>query len=293
MPVVNGVLLLNKPLGLSSNVALQKIRRLLNARKAGHAGSLDPLATGMLPLCFGEATKFCHYLLESDKVYEVEVHLGIVTTSGDKEGEILSERPVSVTLERVIQVLQAFTGEIEQIPPMFSALKYQGKPLYAYARAGIEIERKPRRVQIYALDLLSPLDDVSFRIRVHCSKGTYIRSLVMDIGEALGCGAHVSLLHRVWVDPYEHYPMVTLDQCELKHLLPVDSAVTGLRRVVLDTGQADALNKGQPLNCVGVEGRVRFYDAQQRFLGVGHFSPEGELEKRRLLASMLLNTIDQ
>lgn len=285
MSVIDGVFLLNKPLGLSSNVALQKVRRLFDAKKAGHAGSLDPLATGMLPLCFGEATKFCHYLLESDKVYEVDVCLGAITASGDKESAILQERPVSVTHQQLTQVLRAFMGEIEQIPPMFSALKYQGKPLYTYAREGIEIERKPRRVHIYAMDLLSSLNETSFRFRVHCSKGTYIRSLVMDIGEALGCGAHVSGLHRVWVAPYQDYPMFDLDHCVLSGLLPVDSSVVDLRAVFLDAQQSDALKKGQPVTCFGEQGQVRFYDAQQgQFLGVGQLTVEGFVEKRRLLA---------
>lgn len=287
MAIINGILLLNKPLGLSSNVALQKARRLLDAKKAGHAGSLDPLATGMLPLCFGEATKFCHYLLASDKVYEVEACLGAVTASGDKESPVVQQRPVSVTPSQLTQVLQAFIGEIEQIPPMFSALKYQGKPLYAYAREGIELERQARRVHIYALDLLSPLSDNTFRFRVHCSKGTYIRSLVMDVGEALGCGAHVSALHRVWVAPYQNYPMVTLDQCVLSDLLPVDSAVMTLSRITLDEQQTDALIKGQPVRCLGGPGQVRFYDVLGQFLGVGQLGVSGEVEKRRLKANVI------
>lgn len=220
--IIDGILLLDKPLHITSNGALQQVKRLFGAKKAGHTGSLDPLATGMLPICFGRATKLSQKLLESDKYYDVTARLGEKTQTGDAEGEIIEKRPAShVTLELLQSILPAFTGVIEQIPPMYSALKHKGKPLYQLARQGIEVARQPRQVTIHKLELLTGIvraaDDpevatVSFH--VHCTKGTYIRTLMEDIGEALGCGAHVIRLRRTAVAPYLNTPMVRLSQIE-------------------------------------------------------------------------------
>ena len=200
---VDGVLLLDKPRGLSSNHALQKAKRLFNAAKAGHTGTLDPMATGLLPLTFGEATKFSQMLLDADKSYEATVTLGVVTDTGDAEGQVLERQSVTADAQDIAAALNAFRGEIEQIPPMYSALKRDGRPLYEYARAGIELERAPRRVVIHALEMLDGgLDGSSFGFRVRCSKGTYVRTLAMDIGRALGCGAHLSALRRTAIGPF-------------------------------------------------------------------------------------------
>ena len=207
------MLLLDKPQGLSSNTALQTARRLFNAAKAGHTGTLDPMATGLLPLTFGEATKFSQMLLDADKTYEAVVQLGVETDSGDAEGSVVATHPVAVDLAQLEAVLARFRGEIEQVPPMYSALKRNGKALYEYARAGIEVEREARRVTIHALDLLDFGGD-RFTVRVACSKGTYIRSLAMDIGAALGCGAHLSALRRTRIGPFDVADAVSLDTLE-------------------------------------------------------------------------------
>jgi tRNA pseudouridine55 synthase len=210
---VDGVLLLDKPQGQTSNGALQTARRLYNAAKAGHTGTLDPMATGLLPLTFGEATKFSQMLLDADKAYEATVRLGIETDTGDAEGRPIASAPVSVTPDEVARALSLFTGEIEQVPPMYSALKCAGKPLYEYARAGIEIERAPRKVRIHALEFVA-LEGDAFRIRVDCSKGTYIRTLAIDLGRALGCGAHLSALRRTRIGPFAVDAAVTLAALE-------------------------------------------------------------------------------
>ena len=211
---LSGVFLLNKPLGLSSNSALQKVRRLFNAQKAGHTGALDPLATGLLPICLGEATKFSHYLLDSTKRYQTTVKLGQTTTTGDVEGEILLQREVpALTAERIEAVLQQFRGDIQQVPPMYSALKRDGRPLYELARQGIEIERQARPVSIYQLTLLDFTQD-RLVLEVTCSKGTYIRVLGEDIGEALGCGGHLIHLHRTQTGHFELIPSYTLEYLE-------------------------------------------------------------------------------
>ncbi|WP_206460869.1 tRNA pseudouridine(55) synthase TruB, partial [Acinetobacter baumannii] len=203
---ISGVFLLNKPLGLSSNAALQKVRWLYRAQKAGHTGALDPLATGLLPICLGEATKFSHYLLDSTKRYQTTVRLGQTTTTGDVEGDILQERPIPVLSKELIeQTLEKFRGDIQQVPPMYSALKKEGKPLYELARKGIEIEREARPVTIYALELIEFTEN-SITLDVTCSKGTYIRVLGEDIGEALGCGGHLTMLHRIQTGHFELIP---------------------------------------------------------------------------------------
>ena len=245
---VHGVLLLDKPLGLSSNQALQKAKWLLRAEKAGHTGTLDPLATGVLPLCFGAATKFSQLHLDADKTYETIVRLGVKTSTADAEGEAVETRAVSCTPGQVVEVLDRFMGEIEQVPPMHSALKKDGKPLYEYARGGETVEREARRVTIHDLDLLDMqlTGDAPFlRLRVRCSKGTYIRTLGEDIGEALGCGGHLSMLRRLVTGPFSAEQCVSLEALEaedetkrLTHLLPVPSLLPDHTQVTLDAGNA-------------------------------------------------------
>ena len=241
---VHGVLLLDKPIGLSSNDALQKAKWLLRAEKGGHTGTLDPLATGLLPLCFGAATKFSQLHLDADKRYEAVVALGVKTTTGDAEGDVLERREVNVSDELLQSVLQQFRGDILQIPPMHSALKKDGKALYEYARAGIEVERVARQVSI--LELAGEfIDDAAIKIIVKCSKGTYIRTLGEDIGEKLGCGAHLSKLRRIGTGGFDVSQCVTLEALEamtederLACLLPVESLLEGHTRVTLDAENA-------------------------------------------------------
>jgi tRNA pseudouridine55 synthase len=252
-----GILLLDKPLRLSSNHALQRVKRIFKAKKAGHTGTLDPLATGMLPVCFGAATKFSQYLLNEDKTYLVKGRLGETTTTGDLEGEVVLRRDVPVYTEADIgRVIDLYRGEIQQVPPMYSALKHNGKPLYEYARAGIEIERPARTVTIHQLDLLDfNVGSNEFVLRVKCSKGTYIRSLLYDIGESLGCGAVVTELRRTQVGDFLEQDMVALDHLsELKEndpaalqqfVLPLGSAFKHLPRLVLDSDRLQRLRCGQ------------------------------------------------
>lgn len=287
---VHGVLLLDKPQGLSSNTALQKARYLYLAQKAGHTGTLDPMATGLLPIAFGEATKFSSMLLDADKGYETCVLLGVATDSGDADGKVVSERPVSVDLAAVEQVLERFRGEIEQVPPMYSALKRDGKALYEYARAGVEIEREARRVRIHSLELLR-VELPRLWLRVHCSKGTYIRSLAMDIGEALGCGAHLESLRRTVVGRFDLTQAVSLASLEALEmterealLLPVDAFLEALPRLDLDASQSLALCQGRALPWQGGgNGDLRLY-GPEGFLGVGGVEA-GLLKSRRLLAT--------
>ena len=245
---VHGVLLLDKPLGLSSNQALQKARWLLRAEKAGHTGTLDPLATGVLPLCFGAATKFSQLHLEADKTYETVIRLGLKTRTGDAEGDVLERRAVTCTAGQVVEALDRFMGDIAQIPPMHSALKKDGKPLYEYARAGETVVREARRVTVHDLDLLDLQlggEAPSLRLRVRCSKGTYIRTLGEDLGEALGCGGHLTLLRRVATGPFDLDRCVTLEALEsmseaerLAQLLPVTSLLPDHTAVPLDAENA-------------------------------------------------------
>ncbi len=209
---MNGIFLLDKPIHISSNAALQKVKRLFQAKKAGHTGSLDPLATGMLPICFGQATKFSQYLLDADKSYAVTMQLGVRTNTSDKEGEVISTREVpNLSVTDIDRAFDNFRGNIQQVPSMFSALKYQGKPLYFYARQGITIERPSRAITIHAIDHIS-LENNLVYFTVHCSKGTYVRTLVDDVGEQLGCGAHVTQLRRLSVGPYRETDMMTMEQ---------------------------------------------------------------------------------
>ena len=295
---IDGILLLDKSLNITSNGALQRVKRLFGAKKAGHTGSLDPLATGMLPICFGEATKVSQFLLESDKHYDVEVTLGVKTTTGDAEGEVIATRAlVDINFEKILVILSQFKGAIQQIPPMFSAIKHQGKPLYELARQGIEIERKPRTVQIYALELTS-FDAPKFTITVSCSKGTYVRTLAEDIGEQLGCGAHVSGLRRTAVKPYESDKMHTLDSLEEMHkqygmdallncLLPVDTSVQHLPAVKLSSSATFYMRMGQPVMVphLPLEGWVRIFSGDAQFMGIGEILDDGRVAPKRLISS--------
>jgi tRNA pseudouridine55 synthase len=294
---INGILLLDKSIGVSSNGALQRVKYLFNAKKAGHTGSLDPLATGMLPICFGEATKFSQYLLESDKHYRARVTLGVKTLTGDSEGEVIATKPVvNITAELIDATIKKFLGKIQQIPPMFSALKHQGKPLYELARQGVEVERKPRTVEIYSLSWDSLEKDI-FYLNVHCSKGTYVRTLVEDIGEVLGCGAHVSGLHRVSVSPYQNARMITFAALEelLKQngpaalenlLLPLESSVQQLPSVKLSTSSCFYMRTGQAVMVpnVGFKGLVRLLSDQDVFIGIGEILDDGRVAPKRLIA---------
>ncbi len=287
---INGVLLLDKPVGLTSNTALQKAKRLLNARKAGHTGTLDPFADGLLPLCFGEATKFSAYLLDADKGYRAVLQLGITTTTGDPEGDVTATRDVNVSRADIEAVLPRFTGEIEQIPPMHSALKHQGRPLYEYARAGIEIERPPRRVTIRSIELLecAPPRVV---LDVRCSAGTYIRTLAQDIGAALGCGAHLTALTRTAAGGFALGAAHTLDELAALDiparqalLLPPDCLVAHLPVVRLGETAATALLQGRRIpQTQPATGLVRVY-AGEDFLGLAEAGPDG-LAPRRLVAT--------
>jgi tRNA pseudouridine55 synthase len=312
---VNGILLLDKPVGLTSNAALQAVKKLYAARKAGHTGSLDPLATGLLPLCFGEATKVSGFLLDADKDYHVTCRLGERTTTADAEGDVIETRPVEgISAQLLREVLGDFVGEIEQIPPMYSALKHKGERLYKLARQGVEVEREARQVSIFELELVSfeaPLAE----IRVHCSKGTYVRTLIEDIGERLGCGAHVARLRRVGVGPFDDSRMVDMDTLEAvareghyaldQLLLPMESGLTQWPDVRL-TGDAamesgltqwpdvrltgDAafyLRQGQPVLVpkAPTTGWVRLYEGESRFLGMGEILDDGRVAPRRLMGA--------
>lgn len=293
---LDGVLLLDKALGLSSNHALQAARRLYNAEKAGHTGTLDPLATGLLPLCFGEATKFSGELLNADKRYVATVQLGVTTDTADAEGAVLERRPVAVGRPEVEAALTAFIGEIEQVPPMYSALKRDGKPLYEYARAGIEVERAPRRISIHEMRLLDGGDDLAngrFVFEVRCSKGTYVRTLAADIGDRLGCGAHLAALRRTGIGALDVALAHSLTMLEALTadardalLLPPDSLLTDLPEARLDAADAARLRHGQAVRWSAEEGvRLRVYDAEQGFIGVCRQVADGWLQPLRLVSS--------
>jgi tRNA pseudouridine55 synthase len=288
---VHGVLLLDKPVGLSSNDALQKAKRLFRAEKAGHTGTLDPLASGLLPLCFGAATKFSQVSLDADKAYRATLQLGVTTTTGDAEGEVLQRRPVSSDRIAIEAACARSTGEIEQVPPMHSALKKDGKALYEYARAGIEVEREARRVTIHRIDIVDWHDDVLV-LDVRCSKGTYVRTLAEDIGEALGCGAHLSALRRTASGPMSLESAVTLEQlAELDErqrdalLLPADALLAEWPQVQLgDDDAARFLSGLRRRVALADQSAVRVYGPQPRaFLGSAHVKA-GELIADRLLS---------
>lgn len=288
---LDGLLLLDKARGLTSNAALQRVKRLYRAEKAGHGGTLDPLASGLLPVLFGEATKFSACLLDSEKEYEAEIRLGISTTTGDAEGEVLERRDVAVDAARLEQALARLRGAIDQVPPMYSALKRQGRPLYELARKGIEVERAPRRVLIGALELVARNRD-ALTVRVRCSKGTYVRSLAIDLGVALGTVAHLSALRRTSAGGYRIADALTLDALEAldeagrdRCLLPLAALLDDLPRVVLDAAAAWRFAHGQTVTVSGaVAGRCQIWDPGAELLGLGEVGPEGELRPLRLLA---------
>jgi tRNA pseudouridine55 synthase len=291
---VDGILLLDKPKGLSSNQALQQVRKLYAARKAGHCGSLDPLATGVLPICLGEATKFSSYLLGANKAYRASCRLGQTTSSGDAEGEILETAVVAVEQARIEQVLAQFIGEIEQIPPMYSALKHQGKRLYQLARAGQEVERAPRAVTIFHLDLLG-FDGEILDIDVSCSKGTYIRTLAEDIGKRLGCGAHISALHRSRVGAFDEREAVGMAQLQHRAaagrealdglLLPVCAALEQYPRLDLDAARSVDISHGRAVlvDTSVAPGLCRLHSPDGHFLGLGEVVENGQLKAKRLM----------
>ncbi|EJC1209696.1 tRNA pseudouridine(55) synthase TruB [Vibrio parahaemolyticus] len=299
---INGVILLDKPTGISSNDALQKVKRIYFAEKAGHTGALDPLATGMLPICLGEATKFSQFLLDSDKRYRVIAKLGERTNTSDSDGEVVETRPVDVTLEKLEAYIEKFRGESDQVPSMFSALKYQGKPLYEYARKGIEVPRESRKITVYEI-ILHRFEGDEVEMEVHCSKGTYIRTIVDDLGEMLGCGAHVTMLRRTAVAKYPYEKMVTLEQLnellEQAHreeiaprelldplLMPMDTAVEDLPEVNLIPELADMVQHGQPVQVLGApeQGVLRLTMGEERlFIGVGEMNDDGKIAPKRLV----------
>lgn len=299
---ITGIIVLDKARGASSNACLQEVKRLFEAEKAGHTGALDPLATGVLPLCFGEATKISQFLLDSDKRYRTRVKLGVRTDTADSEGAVISEGSVTgVTRERVLEELQQFRGDIEQTPPMYSALKHQGTPLYKLARAGQEVERQARPVTIYALELLSytesDFEGTTLELEIFCSKGTYIRSIADDLGESLGCGAHVIALHRLQAGAFGESQCVSIERLrEVKEagglaaidqfLVPADKAVAELPRVVLPLETADYVKQGQAVlvRHLPDSGLVRLY-AEDEFIGIGIMLDDGRVAPRRLFAT--------
>lgn len=296
---VNGILLLDKPIGLTSNAALQQVKRLFRAAKAGHTGNLDPLASGLLPLCFGEATKFSGFLLDSDKRYRATCQLGVTTTSADAEGEVLERKPVGdYSRAEVEAILARFIGEIEQIPPMHSAIKVNGQPLYKLAHQGKEIAREPRRITIHSLELVS-LEGDQMVLEVHCSKGTYVRTLAEDIGHQLGCGAHLSALRRTAAGPFSVADAVTLAELEQRAesedlaaldraLLPVEAALDDWPELVLTDNTAYYLCQGQAVQIARAptSGLVRlFVGDEHRFIGVGRILGDGRVAPQRLVSS--------
>lgn len=294
---VSGILLLDKPSGISSNAALQQVKRLYNAAKAGHTGNLDPLANGMLPICLGEATKIAAFLLDADKHYRAECRLGATTTTGDTEGEVLVERPVPVLSSRTIEpILERFRGEIQQVPPMYSALKHHGQPLYKLARQGREVERQARTVAIKQLTLVSLKDDL-LELDIRCSKGTYIRTLAEDIGERLGCGAHLAALRRLSTSPFEEGDMVDLERLSRVAeqgvealdalLLPPDAALSNWPQISMNPDAVLYFCRGQAvwIPQAPVGGLLRIYSrkGQQGFLGVGQVLEDGRIAPKRLI----------
>lgn len=288
---VSGVLLLDKPYGFSSNQALQKVKWLYQAQKAGHTGTLDPLATGVLPICLGEATKFAQHLTDENKTYVATVKFGVTTTTGDKEGDVVSEVACQLSRAEIERVLPQFLGSITQVPPMYSALKVNGKPLYEYARNGIELERAPRQVSIHALRVLACAEN-SAEIEVCCSKGTYIRTLGEDIGKALNVGAHLTALRRTATATYQIAETVTIEALEQMSieqrdalLLPVDSAIQILPKVELHEDAAYYFKQGNPVWLAGVipAGDLRIYTASGLFLGVGQQQRDGRIAPKRVV----------
>lgn len=291
---IDGILILDKPMGLSSNQALQQLRRLYRARKAGHCGSLDPLASGVLPVCLGQATKFSSYLLGAHKTYRACCRLGQTTTTGDAEGEVIDRRPVAVDPQQLTRVLQQFVGQIEQVPPMYSALKHQGRRLYQLAREGKEVEREPRRVEIFELELLAFEGD-SLEIEVCCSKGTYIRTLAEDIGKSLGCGAYLTALRRTAVDSLQEknsFTLARLQQIASQDislldplLLPVSAALTQFTELQLDADECLDISHGKRIKLREFPGAglYRLVSSDGAFIGLGEVGLDAELAAKRLM----------
>ena len=290
---LDGVLLLDKPQGLGSNAALQAVKRLYGAQKAGHAGTLDPLASGLLPILFGEATKFSQLALDADKEYLAGARLGVTTTTADAEGEVLERKPVAVAPDALEAALAGLRGPIDQVPPMYSALKHAGQPLYAIARQGRSVERAARRVQIHELQLLRFEGD-RLELRVRCSKGTYVRTLVEDLGRVLGCGAHLAALRRTAAGAFRIADAVSLERLQLATpaerdgmLLPVECLLAGLPRVDLADPLAARFSQGQVVQLEHVQaGCCGVYAARGQLLGIGDAGPAGELRPRRLVERM-------
>ncbi len=291
---IDGVLLLNKPLGISSQQAVSRVRHLFQAAKAGHTGTLDPAADGLLPVCFGEATKFSHLLLEADKAYTATVRLGVTTTTGDAEGEILACKPPVTDRGLILQVLDKFRGEIVQMPPMHSALKHKGVPLYEYARKGVDIERQARTIRIDDLQVIDLIDNF-LKLQVRCSKGTYIRVLAEDIGAALGCGASLAALTRTQTGMFEltHALVCRIDGLQgmtdaqrTAHMLPVDALLSGLPALDVGVAEAERLLLGQKLGLrsVTITGFARIYGPNRRFLGLVEVGDGGRTVPYRMLA---------
>ena len=295
---INGILILDKPLGLTSNAALQRVKRLFGAAKAGHTGSLDPLATGVLPICFGEATKFSQFLLDADKGYQVTIKLGVRTDSSDAEGEIVAIKPAShITEQQIREELKTFEGEIDQVPSMFSAIKHNGQPLYKLARQGIEVERAARRIRIDHIDLVD-FQGRNVKLDIACSKGTYIRTIADDLGEQLGCGAHVIELRRSKAGPYDLKDSITLDALEQlisegghqaldERLLPLSSCVVDFPELQLTESNAYYVRQGQAVQVSNTptEGWVQIHHQDGDFIGVGEILDDGRVAPRRLVNS--------
>ena len=295
---ITGIVIIDKPTGHSSNHILQRVKRLFDAKKAGHTGSLDPLATGVLPVCLGDATKLSSYLLDADKQYLVTCQLGIVTDSGDSDGNVINKMPIPEFNEATLsQVTQQFLGEIEQVPPMFSALKHQGQPLYKLARQGIDVERKARRIYIYAIDIIDCQSD-SFTLSVRCSKGTYIRTLVEDISHALGTGGHVIMLRRTAVAGYDLSEAITVETLQEMadkdgfvtldaSLQQAENALPDWPAIVLDEEGTKSIGFGQSVTVQTPfkSANVRLFNMNNQFLGLGEMSAEGVVAPKRLFAN--------
>ena len=294
---IDGVFLLDKPQGMSSNDIMQKVKRVFQANKAGHTGALDPLATGMLPICLGEATKFSQFLLDADKRYVVTAKLGERTDTSDAEGQVVETRSVNVETSQILTALEQFRGDILQVPTMFSALKHNGKPLYEYARAGITVEREARPITIFELNFIE-YQAPFLTLEVHCSKGTYIRTLVDDLGEVLGCGAHVTVLRRTAVADYPAEKMMTWDALQAlaeqgdldQHLLPIDTAVSKLPALKLNAEQSKGIGFGQRVkfaNEAKLRGQVRLFSDKNIFLGVALIDDNNVIRPQRLITQSL------
>ena len=294
---IDGVFLLDKPQGMSSNDIMQKVKRVFQANKAGHTGALDPLATGMLPICLGEATKFSQFLLDADKRYVVTAKLGERTDTSDAEGQVVETRSVNVETSQILTALEQFRGDILQVPTMFSALKHNGKPLYEYARVGITVERGARPITIFELNFIE-YQAPFLTLEVHCSKGTYIRTLVDDLGEVLGCGAHVTVLRRTAVADYPTEKMMTWDALQAlaeqgdldQHLLPIDTAVSKLPALKLNAEQSKGIGFGQRVkfaNEAKLRGQVRLFSDKNIFLGVALIDDNNVIRPQRLITQSL------